>query len=244
MIMELQPDLPFFRHSTFCNKTLIESICQPWLDICIKISPAQLRKNKDLFERWNKVVTTICAAAKYKAEKILDNKNLPIQKILHVVIRWKEIIELSPQLVIFIINMYPCQVSEWINFKNDDSDRQLPFHYVLSQMGDDSTTSCKNNLLLIQTLLKVYPKAASIPISNDGQLPLHFALQKKLKWEEHGVKDIVYAYPDALSIPDIASSQMLPFMIAGNNCVEKNCANLTTTYCLLKEFPVCNALHF
>ena len=141
--------------------------------------------------------------------------------------------------------MYPHQLTEYIEKDKFDKYRQLPLHFFLSTMTT-CKLSCDAELLILKTLLNMYPEGASISFRN--RLPLHLALERKLTWKEGGVADVLYAYPGALQVADEKESGLLPFMIAAklseknrrgmeDNGINVEDVDVTTIYHLLREDP-------
>jgi ankyrin repeat protein len=64
-----------------------------------------------------------------------------------------------------------------------------------------------------------------------GRLPLHLALSSGKSWKD-GVKELVEAYPDAMSSPDM-SSKLYPFMMAAEGWK----GDTNTTFELLRHSP-------
>lgn len=86
---------------------------------------------------------------------------------------------------------------------------------------------------VIEILLEAHrtcPVRGARLLDPSGRLPLHIALSSGKRWEE-GVKQLIEAYPDAVSLSD-RSSKLFPFMLAASSS-----RDLTSTYELLRLNP-------
>jgi hypothetical protein len=85
------------------------------------------------------------------------------------------------------------------------------------------------SFVILKTILEIYPQAATM---SDvlGYLPLHYASENGVSWGAGGTKDLVLAYPEALSVA-VPSCELYPFMFAAS------AGNLELTYHLLRNSP-------
>jgi hypothetical protein len=83
----------------------------------------------------------------------------------------------------------------------------LPLQYVVQQTR---FATARVPVRLVRQLIQECPEAATLPVSED-EASLHLALSN-FRWS-NGVKELVYACPDALHEPDPVS-KLLPFMMA------------------------------
>jgi len=105
-------------------------------------------------------------------------------------------VECPPLLIQFAAVLYPEELME----PQEDSGR-LPLHIAVTQGSQD----------IIQTLLKLQPRAASVR-DNNGHLPLHLAIQSLLPWKG-AIEILVAAWPQSLTVVD-PSTGLLPAMLA------------------------------
>jgi ankyrin repeat protein len=114
-----------------------------------------------------------------------------------------------------------------------DERGNLPLHYAVQTASVDCQLYTQ---FLIQSLLQVYPEAARQRDAH-GRLPLHVAIQDShMTWHKGGVKELVYAYPDALVSRDEQSKGLYAFMTSAPQAISSR-LHLTTTYELLLAAP-------
>jgi hypothetical protein len=113
-----------------------------------------------------------------------------------------------------------------------DGQGLLPLHYAVTNAQEGSHTE-----FLLETLLPYYKEAASIPIPTHlNALPLHVLItNQSMTWNKGGVQHLVYAYPDALRIPDPRDG-LVPFLASAAHAT-KSRLHLFTTYELLLAAP-------
>ena len=81
----------------------------------------------------------------------------------------------------------------------------------------------------------MYPEAASKRDAH-GRLPLHVAIRDShMTWHKGGVRELVYAYPNALVSRD-ESTRLFAFMASAPQAISSR-LHLTTTYELLLAAP-------
>jgi ankyrin repeat protein len=125
-----------------------------------------------------------------------------------------------------LIQHHPYQVREL------DERNLYPLHYAVQNASVDAQAYTKE---ILEILLDIYPGAAA-QVDEDGRLPLHVALMdSKLTWHKGGVKELVYAYPNALGIRDPLYN-LHPFMASAYHST-KSMLHLSTTYELLLAAP-------
>ena len=113
-----------------------------------------------------------------------------------------------------------------------DERNLLPLHYAVEHASVDSQTYTQ---FVVESLLELYPEAASFE-NAEGRLPLHVALMdSKLTWHKGGVQEIVFAYPDALRIRD-PLYHLPPFLASAFHAI-KSMLHLSTTFELLRTAP-------
>ena len=113
-----------------------------------------------------------------------------------------------------------------------DGQGLLPLHCAVINAQEGSHTE-----FLLETLLQYYREAASIPIPTHlNALPLHVLItDQSMTWNKGGVQHLVYAYPDALRIPDPRDGLVL-FLASATHAI-KSRLHLSTTYELLLAAP-------
>lgn len=113
-----------------------------------------------------------------------------------------------------------------------DERNLLPLHYAVEHASVESQAYSQ---FVIESLLKLYPEAASVE-NEEGRLPLHVALMdSKLTWHKGGVQEIVFAYPDALRAKD-PLYQLPPFLASAFHAI-KSRLHLSTSFELLRTAP-------
>jgi hypothetical protein len=157
------------------------------------------------------------------------------------------------EYISYIVQRYSNRLS-W----NDSCRGWLPLHYAIQSTKVESPSHTE---FLVESILQRYPAAASIPfpisntfntatIGNDCQgiqkqqqqqqqqqlLPLHvLILDKKMTWHNGGIKSVVFAYPDALRIPDPRNG-LVPALESAIHAPSSR-LHLSTTYELLRKSP-------
>jgi hypothetical protein len=113
-----------------------------------------------------------------------------------------------------------------------DGQGLLPLHYAVTNAQEGSLTE-----FLLETLLEYYKEAASIPIPTHlNALPLHVSItDQSMTWNKGGVQHLVYAYPNALRIPDPRNG-LVPFLASAAHATQSR-LHLSTTYELLLAAP-------
>jgi len=109
------------------------------------------------------------------------------------------------------------------NTNNEDTSQQ------------QESANASNCPSVIEVILETNTNPAKIT-DNEGRLPLCQAIIERKSWKD-GLKAIIDAYPDALSLKD-STTQLFPFMLAAvsdDNNPNDNC--LDTIYRLLKANP-------
>ena len=113
-----------------------------------------------------------------------------------------------------------------------DERNLLPLHYAVEHASVESQAYSQ---FVIESLLELYPEAASVE-NEEGRLPLHVALMdSKLTWHKGGVQEIVFAYPDALRVRD-PLYQLPPFLASAFHAI-KSRLHLSTSFELLRTAP-------
>jgi len=108
----------------------------------------------------------------------------------------------------------------------------LPLHYAIEHASVESQPYTQ---FVVESLLQAYPQAASVP-NIEGRLPLHVALMdSKLTWHKGGIQEIVFAFPEALRIPDPING-LPPFLASAYHAI-KSMLHLSTTFELLRTAP-------
>ena len=109
----------------------------------------------------------------------------------------------------------------------------LPLHYALYSANCQRQSYTK---FVIKSLLQQYPAAAAVPFPDwPGMLPLHFLItDREMVWQG-GIKDLVYAYPDALIIPNPRNG-LVPALSSAIRAIQGR-HHFSTTYELLRRSP-------
>lgn len=117
----------------------------------------------------------------------------------------------------------------------DQKTGYLPLHYAIMSAEEDDMTSYTS--FLIDQLIEVYPEAAQIPFRpGSNVLPLHVLVADRgMTWHKGGVKKVVQASIDALTIAD-PRSRLVPALESASNA-DKSRLHLSTTYELLRLAP-------
>ena len=237
-ILELQPNI------VLTTNSLWEYVVLPWVNLCKRSKKTTLQNilsQDDAKEQWDKLMIVL-KTMYYNSKRSHvqndddddddddDDEQYDFME-LHVAIELK----IPPIVTAFMVPYYTDQVAKHL------SNGKLPLHMVLEHFFFNYNTGeyedeCK--LFLLNQLLETYPKAASIPDKSyyhGNELPLHMLLKRGNTITE-GIKELVYAHPDALTISD--NDGLFPFMIAA---VKKKAStiDLNTIYFLLRENPVC-----
>jgi hypothetical protein len=113
-----------------------------------------------------------------------------------------------------------------------DSRGLLPLHSAVTHAQEGSHTE-----FLLEILLEYYKEAASIPIpTHHNALPLHVLItDQSMTWNKGGVQQLVYAFPNALRIPDPRDG-LVPFLASAAHATQSRLL-LSTTYELLLAAP-------
>jgi len=118
---------------------------------------------------------------------------------------------------------------------HEDNEGNLPLHCACKR-NHDSDFEKRGT---IKALVEVYPRAAHIR-NNNGHLPLFLALQNGVMSWEHGIKQLVQAYPDALTEKD-PISHMYPFIIIasqmGGEHRNDRCESLDCLFHFIRACP-------
>jgi hypothetical protein len=112
-----------------------------------------------------------------------------------------------------------------------DENGNLPLH--IAAANPHSTNDPEEHFKTVAYLVEQNPAAAAAR-NNQGELPLHLAVQHGKLWEE-GVKEIYEAFPAAVCERD-KDWQLYPFKVAaieGKGTME----SMNTCYMLLRSFP-------
>jgi hypothetical protein len=114
-----------------------------------------------------------------------------------------------------------------------DEDGLLPLHYAVRNASTDAQAYTQ---FVVEALLEVYPKGASIPDAVMGRLPLHVAVSDTLMtWHKGGVRELTYSCPNALRRRDPVTG-LVPFL-ASASVANKSRLHLSTTFELLLAAP-------
>ena len=125
-----------------------------------------------------------------------------------------------------------------------DENDYLPLHHaVRSAISSDSVAYTQ---YVLEALLKVFPKAAEIPLGPLQRLPLHVAVADSyLTWHKGGLNSLALAHVGALRAVD-PESGLLPFLVSAEAAI-KSRMHLSTTYELLRIAPeaaqICRSYH-
>ena len=124
-----------------------------------------------------------------------------------------------------ILKQYTCQASKVDHHGN------LPIHYLCMdvQLRDQHYTKC-----ILTLLLEVYPAAATV-VNSDGRLPLHCLLEAQHTWHFGGIKELVYAHPNALQTLNIKMN-LFPVQMAARNA-NRSLGHLSTLLEVLLSAP-------
>jgi hypothetical protein len=104
----------------------------------------------------------------------------------------------------------------------------LSLQYVVQQ----TRFAYQGTSSLVRRLIQECPEAATLPCLG-GRSPLHLALSNNFRWS-NGVKELVYACPDALHEPDPVS-KLLPFMMASMTTTTGMESDIDTVFSLLRR---------
>ncbi|ACI65371.1 predicted protein [Phaeodactylum tricornutum CCAP 1055/1] len=108
----------------------------------------------------------------------------------------------------------------------------FPLHYAVASAVPEGHVYTQ---FVIQALLSVSTYAASQP-NADGRWPLHVAVyDTHLTWHKGGVRELAFAFPEALRKVDVLSG-LVPFLASAERAVYTR-LNLSTTYELLLAAP-------
>ncbi len=223
-ILEFQPNIVLTTYS------LWEYVVLPWVNLCKRSKKTlhDVLSQGDAKEQWEKLLIVLKTMYVSKRSHVQDDEHHKFME-LHAAIEFK----IPPIVTAFMVQSYTDQVAKPL------ASGKLPLHVVLEQHFfnyNNVENDYENKLYLLKQLLGTYQKAASIPDqSYENELPLH-TLLKRGKNITEGVKELVYAYPDALIISD--KDGLFPFMIAAVN-KKASIIDLNTIYFLLRENPVC-----
>ena len=88
--------------------------------------------------------------------------------------------------------------------------------------------------MYFDSLLEVYPAAATV-VNSDGRLPLHCLLEAQHTWHFGGIKELVYAHPNALQTLNIKMN-LFPVQMAARNA-NRSLGHLSTLLEVLLSAP-------
>lgn len=212
-ILSQQPSLALNRSNSFSNKELVYQVCDPWTNTL-----DQTPTSDDT--AWIKLVLTVQAAHRARFDTHVGVGELK-DDLLHMALE----LQLSPTLLYHFSRLYPEQARRPML----RAQGLLPLQYVVQQTR---FATAKGTSSLVRQLIQECPEAATLPCLG-GRHPLHLALSNNFRWS-NGVKELVYACPDALHEPDPVSN-LLPFMMASTTGME---SDVNTVFCLLWEGPL------
>ena len=114
------------------------------------------------------------------------------------------------------MNAFPLQIRQLDEMHASGRDGNLPLHEVCSWPCEEDVTSTdpvipSRKSMAIASLLAEYPEAAKTP-NRHLQAPLELAVASGTTWDS-GIRKLVRAYPDAISIAS-KKSGLFPFMAA------------------------------
>jgi hypothetical protein len=222
-IMSQQPSLALHRSNSFSKKELVYHVCDPWentLDQTPTLDDAA----------WIKLVLTVQAAHHARFHTHVGNGNgtdvgIDVGELKDNLLHKALELQLSPALLYHFARLYPEQARRPMPRLRG----LLPLQYVVQQTR---FATAKGTSSLVRQLIQECPEAATLPCLGRQHL-LHLALSNNFRWS-NGVKELVYACPDALHEPDPVSN-LLPFMASTTMGVE---SDVNTVFCLLREAPL------
>lgn len=224
-VLSMNPEMALYRSNSFSARPLLHRICDPWV-VRQPTGPVLPSKGDD---SWIKLLLTVQAAYQARhhgpCSTMNDDDTTTSHKErtgleLHLALQ----VDLPTDVLCHFVQLYPEQV------KMPMTNGQLPLHHVLSQPFMARTKGAGG--ALVRLLVHAHPAACSLLWK--GQYPLHMALSNGFQWTS-GVREVAFAYPDALSRRD-AVSRLLPFLIPAVK--ELGVLDVATTFCLLREQPV------
>lgn len=112
-----------------------------------------------------------------------------------------------------------------------DEEGLYPLHYAVKNACADSQSYTQ---FVVESVLEYSCKAAAVA-DLDGRLPLHVAVDNLMTWHKGGVKELVFAHPDALRRID-PKNGLVPFL-ASATCANRSRLHLSTTFELLLSAP-------
>jgi hypothetical protein len=210
-ILSQQPSLALHRSNSFSNKELVYQVCDPWTN-SLDLTPT----SDDA--AWIKLVLTVQAAHHARFHTGVGGSK---DDLLHMALE----LQLSPTLIYHFARLYP----EQARCSMPRVQGILPLQYVVQQTR---FAIAKGTSSLVRLLILECPEAATLPCLG-GRSLLHLALSNNFRWS-NGVKELVYACPDALHAPDPVSN-LLPFMMASTMGIE---SDVDTVFYLLREAPL------
>jgi hypothetical protein len=215
-ILSQQPSLALHRSNSFSNKELVHQVCDPWTNT-LDLTPT----SNDA--AWIKLVLTVQAAhcARFKTHGGVGELK---DDLLHMALD----LQLSPSLLYHFARLYPEQARRPMPRVQG----LLPLQCVVQQTR---FATAKGTSSLLRQLIQECPEAATLPCLG-GRSLLHLALSNNFCWS-NGVKELVYACPDALHEPDPISN-LLPFMMASMALTTGMDSDVNTVFCLLREAPL------
>lgn len=208
-MLKYRPSLALKKIHSFAGPDLLRLVCSPW-EALFNTNAADVRRNAELSNQWEKVVLTVTAA-----HTCLHNLKNEQTHELHVALE----LPCSPRILSWFVRMYPNQV------KVPMTDGKLPLHaFVTSKIYINN----KETDSLIQMFLEIYPESAGSWFR--GKLPIHHAIESGCTWT-NGLQRLLYAYPEARQMPN-SESRLYPFMMAAYDSCDLN-----TLYNMIREGP-------
>jgi hypothetical protein len=227
-ILSQQPSLALHRSNSFSNKELVHQVCDPWTNTLDLLTPASDDAS------WIKLVITVQAAHRARFHEThagVDVDEMKDDDLLHMALE----LQLSPTLIYHFARLYPEQARRPMPPRVG---LLLPLQYVVQQtrFATDKGTSS-----LIRLLIQECPEAVTLPCLGGGGQSMRLlkvALSNNFRWS-NGVKELVYACPEALHEPDPVSN-LLPFMMASVAALTTAGieGDVNTVFCLLREAPL------
>jgi hypothetical protein len=108
----------------------------------------------------------------------------------------------------------------------------LPLHYAVRNASVEAQSYTQ---FVVSSLLELDPLAASVPDEQD-RLVLHVAVgDSVLTWHKGGVRELVFANPEALQVPDPVND-LVPVLLSAVHA-HKSRLHLSTTYELFLAAP-------
>jgi hypothetical protein len=125
-----------------------------------------------------------------------------------------------------ILRLHPDQVN------TPDAFGLYPLHYAVRYASRSDVSAYMQ--FVIEALLEQSSAATNVADA-DGRLPLHIAIENNGTWHKSGIRELVYANPNALRQADPLHG-LLPF-IASAESAAKSRLHLSTTFELLLAAP-------